>query len=83
MVNESAARDFWHEVVSPPDTNGEPAPTNVLSDWLIEIAADKIERPKPAYLYQGCIWAWNAWRGGKTITAIKSDIKKDFLKIHD
>jgi hypothetical protein len=33
---------------------------------------------KPAQLYQGCIYAWNAYRDGKQIKEIKSDTKKGY-----
>ncbi len=54
-------------------------PTTVLDAWLkaaTEIKGQKREL-KPAHFYQGCIFAWNAYRGGKTITSIKFDTKLD------
>ena len=38
---------------------------------------------KPANLYQGCIFAWNAFREGKTITAIKYDTKKGLYPVNE
>jgi hypothetical protein len=38
---------------------------------------------KPASLYQGCIFAWNAFREGKTITAIKYDTKKGLYRVSE
>ena len=66
-----------------PNGDDEPTPQTVLSNWLINIQAKKIDRPEPAHLYQGCIHAWNAYRDGKAITAIRDDIKKNFFTIHE
>jgi hypothetical protein len=83
MVNESAARTFWQDVVRLSENEDESTPQSVLSDWLLKIQAGKIDRPAPANVYQGCIYAWNAYRDGKNITTIRDDIKKNFLGIHD
>lgn len=83
MVNEGGARAFWQDVVNLPNGDDEPTPQNILSNWLLAIRADKIDRPKPGNIYQGCIYAWNAYRDSKAITAIRDDIKKNFYPIHD
>ena len=74
MTNEGAARAFWQDVVNLPNGDDEPTPQNVLSNWLLAIRAEKVERPDPAHLYQGCIHAWNAYRDGRTITAISGTV---------
>jgi hypothetical protein len=38
---------------------------------------------KPANLYQGCIFAWNAHREGKTIQTIRFDAKKGLYDVHE
>ena len=38
---------------------------------------------KPANLYQGCVFAWNAYREGKTIQTIKFDAKKGLYAVHE
>lgn len=83
LANESAAKDFWQDVVNLPNGDDDPTPQNLLSNWLINIQAGKIERPSPSNVYQGCIYAWNAYRDNKSITAIRDDIKKNFFPIHD
>ena len=83
MRNEGGARAFWQDVVNLPDGEDEPTAQNVLSNWLLTIRADKIDRPDPAHLYQGCVYAWNAYRSGRAITAIRDDIKKNFIPIAD
>jgi len=83
MGNEGGARAFWHDVVSLANGDDDSTPQTVLSNWLLTIKADKIDRPDPAHLYQGCIYAWNAYRDGRAIPAIRDDIKKNLLTIHD
>jgi hypothetical protein len=81
MANESAARSFWRNVINVPGSEDSITPHSLLSDWLIQIKAGKIERPKPANIYQGCILAWNASRIGKTITTINDQYKKNLAVI--
>ena len=38
---------------------------------------------KPANYYQACVFAWNAYREGKSLTTIKCDTKKGLLPIHE
>lgn len=83
MTNEGAARAFWQDVVNLANGDDETTPQTVLSNWLINIRAEKIERPDPANIYQGCVHAWNAYRDNKAISAIKDDIKKNFYTIHE
>ena len=66
-----------------PNGDDEETPATVLSKWLINIRVEKIDRPSPANLYQGCIYAWNAYRDGKSIPAIRDMIVKNFYTIHD
>jgi hypothetical protein len=80
MKNESAARSFWQNVVNP-GSEEIITPHSLLSDWLNKIKSGKIERPKPANIYQGCILAWNASRIGKTITTINDQYKKNLAVI--
>ena len=39
------------------------------------------ERLVPANYYQGCIYAWNAYRDNKTITSVKYDTKKGLYAV--
>jgi hypothetical protein len=36
---------------------------------------------KPANFYQACIYAWNAYREGKTLTSVKYDTKKGLYAV--
>jgi hypothetical protein len=62
----------------------ENAPTTVLDAWLKAMAEKRGRNElKPANLYQGSIFAWNAFREGKTITTIKYDTKKGLHPINE
>lgn len=79
--NEAEARRFWESVAKGGDeyTDGDPAA--VLSSWYVK-AKDKDQRkpPKPAEYYQAGVFAWNAYRGEKTISSIRADAKKGWLE---
>ena len=38
---------------------------------------------KPANLYQGCVFAWNAYREGKAISTIRFDTKKGLYPVNE
>jgi hypothetical protein len=61
------------------------APSTVLDAWLkamVEKRGSNNEL-KPANLYQGSIFAWNAHREGKTIQTIRFDAKKGLYDVHE
>jgi hypothetical protein len=82
--NEEAARSFWGDVSRGGIQYEETAPATVLDRWLVR-AVEKEEKArlklKPADFYQGCIYAWNAFREEKPLKDIKSDHKKGFLTV--
>jgi hypothetical protein len=85
LKNESDARKFWTEVARGGVEYEDSHPTTVLDAWLkaaIESKSQKREL-KPAHFYQGCVFAWNAYREGKTITSIKFDTKKGLLAVNE
>jgi hypothetical protein len=84
LKNEREARKFWEEVARGGEEYTDTAPTTVLDAWL-KAMAEKRGRAelKPANLYQGCIFAWKAFREGKTITAIKYDTKKGLYPVNE
>jgi hypothetical protein len=63
----------------------ESHPTTVLDAWLKVATESKVQKRelKPAHFYQGCIFAWNAYREGKAITSIKFDTKKGLIAVHE
>jgi hypothetical protein len=76
--NEAEARKFWAEVARGGEEYAENAPSTILDAWLKAMAEKRGAKTevKPANLYQGCVFAWNAYREGKTISTIKFDTKK-------
>jgi hypothetical protein len=83
--NEREARKFWIEVARGGEEFAENAPSTVLDAWLkamVEKRGSKNEL-KPANLYQGSIFAWNAHREGKTIQTIRFDAKKGLYDVHE
>jgi hypothetical protein len=79
-----AAKEFWHNVSRGGEDFAEKAPTTTLDRWLQETKTPK-RRKSPitdTQLYQGCVFAWNAQRNGKTaIERINYDIKKGFYEV--
>ena len=57
----------------------------MLDAWLKAATENKAQKRelKPAHFYQGCIFAWNAYREGRTITSIKFDTKKGLLAVNE
>ena len=85
VKNEREARKFWVEVARGGEEFAENAPSTVLDVWLkamVEKRGAKNEL-KPANLYQGCVFAWNAHREGKTIQTIRFDSKKGLYAVHE
>lgn len=82
ISNEKISRTFWDKVARGGDEYNDMAPETVLDNWL-KAATDKekkeILKIKPAHFYQGCVYAWNAYREEKSIKDIRSDTKKGFL----
>lgn len=79
--NQADARSFWGDVARG-GTTDDSDPSTVLDAWLKEVKEDSDTIPnfKPGHLYQGCLYAWNAFRDHKTISSIRYDVRKGFLK---
>lgn len=79
--NELEAKSFWADVAKGGIDFDDQAPATVLDNWLKSLAEKKGGRKqelKPGEYYQGCIFAWNAFREGKPIQKINFDIRKGF-----
>jgi hypothetical protein len=83
--NEAEARKFWAEVARGGEEYSENAPSTILDAWLKAMAEKRGAKTelKPANLYQGCVFAWNAYREGKTISTIKFDTKKGLYAVSE
>lgn len=81
ITNEIDTHEFWKKVgkVMPGDeSDGDP--TTMLDRWLLDYGHDKLNIAlTPANIYQGCIFAWNAYRGDKKIREIKYSVAKGYL----
>lgn len=85
-ANEQAAREFWDEVSRGGDPDVEDSPPRVLDLWLRSIFEGTFEAPAKfgaTNQYQGCVYAWNASREGKSIVTIKSEVKKNLTTIRE
>jgi hypothetical protein len=85
IANEAGAKQFWSEVARGGVEYEDTAPQTVLDAWLKSIseAASRKDKPdlKPGQFYQGCVYAWNAYRDERTIQGIKCDTKKGYHNI--
>jgi hypothetical protein len=85
---EQDARDFWDEVARGGNPSNDDAPSSKLDAWLKAIKAkDEKQVPhrlKAGAIYQGCIYAWNAFRRGDDLPkGIKADLSKGYLEISE
>jgi hypothetical protein len=79
-VNEGDSKTFWGRVAAGGVEYEDNAPATVLDAWLKSLADKqskngKGKEVKPAHYYQGCIYAWNAFREDKTLKDIKYEHK--------
>jgi hypothetical protein len=73
IKNETESQKFWGQVARGGVEYEDDAPATILDTWLKAMAEDKrtSEKLVPANYYQGCIYAWNAYRESRAISAIK------------
>jgi len=83
--SQTEARKFWAEVARGGSEFEDTAPATVLDAWLKAAAESRGNRRelKPGNYYQGCIFAWNAYRENKSINTVKFDVKKSLYKISE
>jgi len=87
-ANPKEADKFWREVgsVTPfQEMEAEKTPSVVLDKWLSDILEKKELKAtlKPDEIYQGCIYAWNAFRQKKKISVIAYDVAKRGITVPD
>lgn len=81
LSDRDAADSFWKEVAADGREYEEEWPTTVLATWLQQIRTRDIQ-VKQRNHYQGCVYAWNAMRDGKTsLGGIKPDIKRKLMRV--
>jgi hypothetical protein len=83
IANEREAQKFWDQVARGGVEYDDTAPASILDSWLKSLKEDRrnIEKLKPGNFYQGCIFAWNAFRESRTITAIKYKTDKGLYRV--
>lgn len=79
------AKEWWQKVARGGEEYADKAPSTVLDKWLEE---ERLPKPRRRALlsegnyYQGCVFAWNAFRDGKaTIEKINYDTKKGYFEV--
>jgi hypothetical protein len=74
---------FWEEVARGGRPFEEQHPTTVLDKWLKACKDGTCEDPmKPAFHYQGCVYAWNAYREERNIRDIRFTTSKGLYVPH-
>lgn len=80
-IDPEGAAEFWQDVAKGGDAAAEDV-AFVLSSWLVNVARKPRSGYKPANLYQGCVFAWNVNREGKSTAKIKSEVSnKGFFEL--
>lgn len=84
-VNEVEARKFWHQVAAGGVEFEDNAPSTILDGWLKAFKEKENGKRKltSSELYQGCVYAWNAFREEKIIKDIKHDTRKSWLNVSE
>ena len=80
-ANATEAKTFWAQVARGGLEFDDSAPSTVLDTWLKTAREDRAQDLKPGSFYQGCIYAWNACREGKSVKDIKHDVRKGFHRV--
>jgi hypothetical protein len=80
-ANAEAADAFWSELVQGGREFQAEHPTTILYDWLVRLY-EKEFKVKKAQKYQGCVYAWNAYREGReSIRDIRCDIRRNLSRV--
>jgi hypothetical protein len=84
-ANEKEAQRFWHQVAAGGAEFDDNAPTTVLDGWLKAIKEGDNGKRKltSSEIYQGCVYAWNAFREEKAIKDVKHDTKKNWYTVSE
>jgi hypothetical protein len=79
MADKTDAKKFWALVAQGGGYDNANHPATILDDWL-KALKERGQNTKPGTLYQGCMYAWNAFRQEKSIPTIKSDSRRALLR---
>jgi hypothetical protein len=79
-IDANAANLFWKEVARGGEEDESTTASAILDNWLMKRKQGEIW-VSPLEMFQGCGFAWNAFRQNKEIREIKSDIRKSLIKL--
>jgi len=81
--NKDAAYEFWNLVARRGVEFDDTHPTTTLSRWLLDVRRDRTKwrGVKPDNIFEGCVYSWNAYRKGRSITSIRYDADRGFSEI--
>lgn len=78
QTSENKAKVFWHSVARGGEEYQDDDPKTVL-DRFLKSLVDKEQNQKrrikigAPQVYNGCVYAWNAWRQDRTLTSIRTE----------
>jgi hypothetical protein len=78
VAHPDEARRFWEAVSRGGDQYDESSAATVLDDWLKKLTVKEEKQANkvtPSQEYQGCVFAYNAFRRGQALKMIKYDFK--------
>jgi hypothetical protein len=79
-TDSEPARDFWGDTARGGKEFDDKHPSTVLDGWLKAIHTNCPDGVKAGQIYQGCVFAWNAFRAGKPLDKLKFDTRKGFFE---
>lgn len=75
--NQGHAKIFWDLTARGGEAGDESHPATRLDEWLLAAKLKELPKnPAPGEYYNGCVYAWNAYRKDENIRAIKHDTTK-------
>ena len=84
LASQDDSRAFWQEVARGGREYEDQHPATVLDKWLKSCKDGTCEdKMRAAYHYQGCVFAWNAFREEKTIKEVRFNTSKGLYTPHD
>lgn len=86
-TSTAGATEFWSSVARSGVLYDDTAPATILDEWLQKLKSKEpadvamLGKVGAAQYYQGCIYAWNAYRKNMSLNGIRYDTTKGFFKI--
>lgn len=86
-ASTTGAHEFWSSVARNGVLYDDTAPATILDEWLKKLKAkEPVDvalhgKVGAGHYYQGCIYAWNAYRKNLSLNGIRYDTSKGYFKI--